>query len=155
DRDQRNFSRPVNTFDIGAFESGSTAEAPGLVVTTGADVVNDQDGFTSLREAVAYAAARPGADTITFGPGVIRVTLTSDQITPNPPVTTAGPAGGVTIARDAAAPDFRIFEVASGVEATLRNLTITGGFAAGLFGSGGGIYNAGTLTVAASTLSGN
>ena len=44
-------------------------EAPSLVVTTNQDVVDSADGLTSLREALAYAALNPGADTITFGDG--------------------------------------------------------------------------------------
>jgi len=46
---------------------------------------------------------------------------------------------------------FRIFTVDPNADANLVGLTITGGLA----GSGGGIYNAGTLTVTNSTISGN
>ena len=45
-------------------------------------------------------------------------------------------------------------EVNSGVTATLENLTITGGNAASE-GTGGAIFNSGTLTLTNSTLSGN
>ena len=49
-------------------------------------------------------------------------------------------------------PQFRIFFIAAGAGVTLSNLTIAGGDTAF---DGGGIYNAGTLTVNNSTLSGN
>jgi CSLREA domain-containing protein len=41
-------------------------EPPSLVVTTTADVVDPHDFKTSLREAINYANANPGQDTITF-----------------------------------------------------------------------------------------
>src|SRR5262249_55155791 len=45
-------------------------EAPGLVVTTTADVADPYDFQTSLREAIAYANVHEGADAITFAPGL-------------------------------------------------------------------------------------
>lgn len=53
--------------DLGAFEAD---ELPSLVVTTLSDVVDARDGLTSLREAVSYANANAGADTITFADGL-------------------------------------------------------------------------------------
>ncbi len=61
--------------DIGAFES--TAEVESLVVTTFVDVTNGFDGFTSLREAVAFAnsgdadGVNGDHDTITFAADIV------------------------------------------------------------------------------------
>ncbi|MEM8642878.1 MAG: CHAT domain-containing protein [Cyanobacteria bacterium P01_G01_bin.54] len=57
-----------------------------------------------------------------------------------------------TIARGAAAPDFRIFHVAAGAELELNETTISGG---SLNGNGGGIYNRGNVILNNSTVSGN
>ena len=46
----------------------TNVERPSLVVTTNLDVVNDTDGLTSLREAIAYAETLTGPSTITFDP---------------------------------------------------------------------------------------
>ena len=59
-----------------------------------------------------------------------------------------GPSAGVVISGDNAV---EVFQVDSGVTATLSGLTISGGSAS----SGGGIENGGELTVSGSTLSGN
>ena len=57
------------------------------------------------------------------------------------------------MARSGAAetPEFRIVTVAAPAEVTIAGLTLAGGRAS----DGGAIFNAGTLTVTASTLSGN
>jgi hypothetical protein len=60
------------------------------------------------------------------------------------------------VARAAGASDFGIFDVPIGGTATLENLTIRNGAAPPFpYNSGGGIHNAGTLTVRNSTLTGN
>jgi predicted outer membrane repeat protein len=58
-----------------------------------------------------------------------------------------------TISRDAGAPSFRIFEVASTGDLTLNQTTITEGYLPS--GRGGAILNAGALTVNNSTFTGN
>ena len=66
-------------------------------------------------------------------------------------MTIAGPgAGELTVSGNHAS---RVFEVAAGTHVALAGLTISNGLAVG--GDGGGILNSGTLTVSASTLSGN
>jgi parallel beta-helix repeat protein len=45
-------------------------ERPSLVVTTTLDSMNNTDGLTSLREAIAYADSLPGPHTVTFDPAV-------------------------------------------------------------------------------------
>jgi hypothetical protein len=59
--------------------------------------------------------------------------------------------GGDIIQRDAAAPAFRLLDVAGGASLTLQNLTVQGGLA----DQGGGIDNAGSLTLSHDVLSGN
>ncbi|NEP58480.1 MAG: DUF4347 domain-containing protein, partial [Symploca sp. SIO2G7] len=64
---------------------------------------------------------------------------------------------GFTIARGAMAAPFRILHIAGGAELELNNTTLSNGVAAraGIQGSGGGIFNRGTLTLDNSTVSGN
>lgn len=116
-----------------------------LTVTTGAD-----DGPGSLRAALTTANGNGQDDTITFDPAVTAVTLTSASLAitePNFAVTLNGGQGnGVTVARDANAPaQFRIFNIAANVTATLANIHIMGGRAFGA--SGGGLLNEGRLTL--------
>src|SRR5207248_1113551 len=61
------------------------------------------------------------------------------------PITITGPSAGVTISG-------RFFSVNGNTTATLFGLTI---MHSSFFGLGGGIYNLGTLTVSASTFTGN
>ena len=65
--------------------------------------------------------------------------------------------GGDIIQRDAAAPAFRLLDVAAGASLTLQNLTLQSGRAVGSGASaeGGGIYNQGTLVLRGVTVQGN
>ncbi|MEO8609269.1 MAG: right-handed parallel beta-helix repeat-containing protein [Chloroflexota bacterium] len=62
---------------------------------------------------------------------------------------------GHTLTRDVNAPAFRILRVAAGGNLTLLNLVVSNGDVLSGSGSGGGMYNAGTLTIINSTFSGN
>ncbi|MDY3551876.1 choice-of-anchor Q domain-containing protein [Gemmata sp. JC717] len=154
--DQRGYGRPAaGNIDLGAYQTtAAPREADSLVVTTTADAVNAFDGVTSLREAVAYANAHPGADTITFAPGVAggTIVLTGGQLalTDADQTTIDGGAAGVTLDGNNAS---RVIQVNYGATATLNRLTITRGRADNY--DGGGIYNQGTLTVSASTITNN
>jgi len=90
--------------DLGAFEA---QEQSSLIVTTLDDVVNQFDNLTSLREAVAFANARSGADTVSFdtgtggaieGGGLLR--LTQGEILIEEALTIDG-GGVITITGDA------------------------------------------------------
>ena len=144
--DQRGLIRGT-TVDIGAFQTSLVVESTaGSVVTTAA-------GLT-LPGAVSLADQFAGA-TISFDPAVFAtqqtITLTAQLELSNTALTTSitGPAAGVIIS---GAGKSRVFQVDSGVTASLTGLTITGG---SVSGNGGGLYNAGTTTVTSCAISGN
>ncbi|MCA9238465.1 MAG: hypothetical protein KDA44_23500, partial [Planctomycetales bacterium] len=128
-----------------------TVRQESLLVTTIAD---EDDGTsdptygagTSLREAIAYANAHPGADTITFAAGVDGGTITvGNQLTLTETgagngTTITGPAAGITISGNNLT---RVLQVNAGVVATVEGLTFADGYA----DQGGAIVNLGELTV--------
>ena len=64
--DQRGYQR-ANPTSIGAYDPNAQGgETPSLIVTTTRDVVDSTDGYTSLREAMNYAASLNGSQTISF-----------------------------------------------------------------------------------------
>jgi parallel beta-helix repeat protein len=147
--DQRGFGLDLPQPDIGAFQST-------LVVNTTRDGFSSSPGIMSLRLAVTVANVA-GGGTITFDPTVFAahqtITLTSGPLELSAKgglESIAGPAAGVTI--DAAGKS-RVFLVDQGVTASLSALTITGGLASAT--NGGGLENAGTITLTNSTISGN
>ncbi len=127
----------------------------------------------SLRSAVVRAnadAAQGISDTINFNipttdpgydstTGGFTIALTQGQLE------LSGASGAAVITIDAGTANIairqfssntRVFQVDAGMHAEFHGLTITGGHVSGGFGDGGGgIYNAGTLTVSRCTLSGN
>ncbi len=122
---------------------------------------------SDLITAITTADGNGEADTITLDAGCT-YTLTSKQtdaglpnITSSDKLTING--NGATIERDSSSEEFRILYIDSGAEVEINDLTITGGSVphAGFGGAdqdrndGGGIYNAGTLTINNSTISGN
>lgn len=157
--DQRGKSRLLGQYvDIGAVETS-------LLVST---LTDESDGNysandLSLREAIALAANTPGADLIDFDSGLTAsgaatITLTydgpdagtvPDQLTIGSNVTIDGPAANLlSISGNN---QTRVFEVSSGVAATIKDLRVTGGSAS----SGAGIYSTGSLTVDGSQIEGN
>lgn len=113
--------------------------------------LNDS-GAGSLRKAVTDANANAGADVIDFQAGLTgAITLTTGELAITDALTISGPgAANLTISGNNAS---RVFNVASGVNASISGLTISNGNAVG--DDGGGIYNGGTLTISNCTLSGN
>ena len=118
-------------------------------------VLNNLDsGAGSLRADIA--AAHKG-DTIVFAPSLDgqTITLTSGELYINKNLTIAGPGTSqLTVSGNNAS---RVFDVAKGT-VTLSGLTISNGSANGSTNTtiqGGGVYNAGTLTVSNSLFSGN
>ena len=100
----------------------------------------------ALDSALANAA---GGDTIVFscGPSLVRII---DHLILSKDVAIDG-GGLVTISGGGSVYNGTVITVNSGVVATLKGLTISGG----IHSNGGGIANSGTLTVASSTLRGN
>lgn len=109
-------------------------------------------GIGSLREAILDANANPGADLIRFAPAAQdgTIALTSGQLNITDDLTIDGPgADRLAVSGNDAS---RVFRIGSGVAASIDSLTITHGRAVG---QGGGILNAGTLTVSNAILSDN
>lgn len=118
------------------------------------DTVSDVPvvGKTTLRQAITAANNAAGADQINIDlPAGSTINLQSALPAITDSVTITAPAAGTTVARNAVAA-FRVFEVTSGT-VEFKYLTITGGLAPG--DRGGGIKNAGTLTLTSCDIWGN
>ena len=104
--------------------------------------------YTTIAAAIAAASAN---DTITVTDAV----RTEANITVSKNLTIQGQGAASTIVQAAATPGSgggRVFLLASGVTATIQDMTIRNG---DCVCEGGGIYNNGMLTVSNSTFSGN
>ena len=133
--------RPVsaNTFTVtNTGDNGGVNPAPGA-------------GTGTLRQAIIDANATAGADVIGFAAGVTG-TITLAGVLPQiaQGLTINGPGAGMITVNGASA--FQVFNIAGGVTVSITGLTISNGLGPP---DGGGIYNAGTLTVTNSTFSGN
>ncbi len=113
-------------------------------VTTLADA-----GAGSLRQALLDT---PAGGIVDFQPGLTgTITLTTGELAITKDLHIAGPGADViTVSGNNAS---RVFDIAGSVTVDIAGLMIADGFSNGL--PGGGIFNAGTLTVAASSFSGN
>jgi hypothetical protein len=108
-------------------------------------------GAGSLRQAVLDANANPGADLIRFGSAARdgTITLTSGQLSITDDLKIDGPGGDrLAISGSDASQVFQISNVAVSID----GLTVTHGRAVG---RGGGILNAGTLTLSHAIVSNN
>ncbi len=151
-----------------ATAAASPAHAASFTVTKTTDSADGAcDTDCSLREAITAANTAPGADTISV-PGLCApptpscpyyalsisgadedANATGDlDITDD--VTIGGTGSAVSII-DGGGID-RVFDVFSGVEVTLANVTVRNG---SVTGDGGGIRNDGTLTIQANQIYGN
>jgi len=166
---------PVLTFLLLCLAQGQPAHAAAIAVTTTADELN-ADGDCSLREAIQTSntdaavdacPAGSGADAITVPSGTYTLSIAGAgedanasgdlDITADLTITGAGPA---TTIIDGAGLD-RVFHVdptSADVMAEIYGVTIQHGlaqFEGFIFTAGGGILNAGTLTVSSSTVRDN
>lgn len=102
-------------------------------------------------------AGDPGLDTIILTADVtlIKVDNIADWRNGLPSVTSeiTVEGNGFSVARDEAAPNFRVFHVADGGSLDLRATTITNGSVSGA--PGGGIFVRGNLAMSNATVSGN
>jgi hypothetical protein len=124
------------------------------VVTTVAD-----NGPGSLRQAVSDAC--PGS-TIAFDTAGVfatpqTISLSGGEILVNKDLTISGPGAGVVNVRNTAAQSgtSRVFNVPSGRAVGISGLTISGGNLGTGTGGGGGIFNAGNLSVNDSVITDN
>jgi hypothetical protein len=109
-------------------------------------------GAGSLRQAVLDANANPGADVIRFAPAacVGTIALSGGQLNITDDLIIDGPgAGRLAISGNDAS---RVFQIGIGVAVGIDGLTITRGHA---LLQGGGILNAGTLTLSDAVVSNN
>ncbi|MBI3866448.1 MAG: CSLREA domain-containing protein [Planctomycetia bacterium] len=160
--DQRGsgFARIQNgAVDMGSFEFSLPALP--LVVATAADVLHDNvtdANQMSLRDAVAIANARIGADSITFAASLsgtpINLTLGELLITDALQVAGSGAKNTIVDAKQ----NSRVFDVTRGAgDVTFSGLTITGGKTTSNFDPGGGVrfLSTGALMVADSSVVAN
>jgi hypothetical protein len=113
--------------------------------------LNDS-GTGSLRAEIAAANAHPGADEIDFASGLTgTITLTSGELLITDSVTINGPgASQLSVSGNNSS---RVFDMTSGLDVTINDLTITHGFA---LDQAGGILNQGSnLTLSNDVLSQN
>ena len=142
--------------DIGAFEvqlDAPATEKPSFIVTTLADVVAN-DNQTSLREAINYANARAGADTISFAPNVLGTITLSSRLPEITDALTIAGVGARLLTIDGGG-KVRLFAVASGVRANIYDLTISGARYDKSQGPEGAIVNRGNLSLVGVALTGN
>jgi hypothetical protein len=109
--------------------------------------------YSSIKAAIAAPTTVDG-DTLAIAAG----TYTEPGIVLDKSLTLQGEDAATTIVQAAetrgTAPD-GVFTIPKGVSVTLQNLTIRYGHTNDVFHHGGGLYNAGTLTLTASTVHGN
>ncbi len=119
-----------------------------IIVNSAGDGTTNLPGVVTLRQAIGEAAS---GDTIRFAESLHgqTITLTQGVLDVSKNLTIDGPdAGRLAVSGNNSS---EVLDVASGVSATVSGLTITGGSAT----TGGGIFNAGTLTLQGVNVTGN
>lgn len=131
------------------FAAAAPAHAATRVVTTFADVINPNDGFLSLREAIADS---PAGDVITFAPNIVgTMGLSRGELVIGRALTIIGPgARKLALSGNNVS---RIFNISGTGIVDIRGLTVTRGWAhpdlgsSSYYGSaqGGAVYNTAPL----------
>ena len=148
---------PVGTF-VGSNDNQKLTCPPPTFTVTTVDDHNDSvcdAADCTLREAITSANARTDdVVLINFVPGltgIIQLTAVLPSLSSN--ITLQGPGANVLTVRRNTGGNYRVFTINSGAVVNLNDVTISNGNTPGQ--SGGGINNAGTLTLANVTVSGN
>jgi CSLREA domain-containing protein len=130
----------------------STGPVVNSLADPGDGVCDDTE--CTLREAIA--AADPGA-TITFAvtgtitlEEVAELVIDKDLVIAGPGASSLSVSGGYS--EGAPGRDGRVFQIKAGATVSISGLTVTGGWS---WPSGGGIYNAGTLSITECLVNGN
>jgi hypothetical protein len=122
----------------------------GRVVPSTVTNLNDS-GPGSLRQAIIDT---PSGGTVDFQLGLSgTITLMTGELLINKDLTIAGP--GAALIRISANHASRVFEIAPSISVSISMLTMADGRVVGMNAQGGGVWNAGTLTVTDSTVSGS
>jgi CSLREA domain-containing protein len=161
-KDQRGKARDT-ACDMGAYEFEFSQVGTTFTVTTATDHDDNacSDADCTLREAINAANANSDANTIAFAANYT-ITLGSQL----PAVTTSITINGngaansivqasdcnpVTLPSNCTPATYRVFEVSATGDLTLNDLTVQNGTCSGLCATsgsrGGGVYNAGTMTI--------
>ena len=107
----------------------------------------------TLRAAIQEANALAGADEIILPPDTYLLTIVTELgITGNLTITGGGASTTIIDGNKSVRPNSRVLVAGSGITVNISGVTIRNG---GTGGVGGGIFNAGTLTLTNSTVSGN
>ena len=145
------------------------AQAAVFTVNTNVDVANDAnpgDGVCdiapptrtcTLRAAIQEANALPGADQIILAPlpapnAYVLTPVAELVITDHLTMTGGGASTTIIDGNRSVRPNSRVLVAGSGITVNISGVTIRNG---GTGGGGGGIFNAGTVTLTNSTVSGN
>ncbi|MEM9352606.1 MAG: choice-of-anchor Q domain-containing protein [Planctomycetota bacterium] len=157
---QVDFGRSISNGDWVYSYSMLEEMEPGVILVSTLADESDGDyslGDLSLREALEIAEGTSGADTIVFASSLWGGTLelgSLGDIDVDTDVTIAGPGADLlTIDANGSDTDLRrVFDVKSGNTVELAGMTVTGGYVEGF---GGGILNAGDLTLTRMDIVGN
>lgn len=147
------------TFELFATNNQGLPDATSLPFTISASTVvtnlNDS-GIGSLRQAIINAQNIGGPQTVTFEQGLTGTIILSSLLElsdSNATVTISGP--GSDLLSVSGNDQTMVFQVDSGVTASISGLTITDGNSTDNGGVGGGINDSGNLTLSQSTITGN
>ncbi len=129
----------VNTTSGGFSGSGSSGTLPYVIFLTNADANTSTDGTEIQFDSSVFSSPQ----TITLGATLVLSETSGPDVIDGPGPGLVTVSGGGTI---------RVFQIQSGVTASISGLTISGG---AVTGRGGGLENYGTATVTDCTISGN